>query len=755
MWRFWNCVPRFVRQQLHGPRASAGVCVEEEKGDHEAREKFILTGCADAKEKHGTAQEQGGFTVKDSEAFEFRKKHFWGPHGCRFRSHPKADVQEADPKGERCQEQRKGDCHGQFRPSFHGQNQKKEHYHGQCRPPFHGKDQKKEHFYGPFWRPFHFGNQKKEDCHGPFWSPSHFENQKKEDSHTQFRPLFHGQRPRKEDGCGQFSHPQETDLKGEGHHEQTRQRKEASHSQFWSRVRSQNQRKEDGERRFWTPFYDQQDASEYEHHHRWKEHWHGHFWSQLWGPHRSLEAVTWGAAMVFGLHMSRKPQLQDFFETWKDPDKRQHWWNVLLRVAFSMPPGESVSVSRSITQGPLPQKQDAETKSVDSPRKAQEKVPETVVPEPEDKKTLSDVMQEFEASCQNYTAVANSVSGVLAVEQGKFMTAVEHLQMASRLGHAPAYFNLAVCYETGLGMKKDLEQAAVYYQMGADVGHTQSIFNLALMTLRGEGGIAKDRAKAIQLLTKAAHKGLAQAQTYLGMYYTEDDDNQQDFEQAASFFNAAASQNDAEAQYFLGVCYENGWGVESSDEEAAKLYSAAAELGHDGALYNLAAFHEYGLGGIARDEEEAMVLYRRSAESGNENAKFRLQEEEAKKAVSLWSEQNSSTISEPSPGLRKNSRSSSPVLTDYMRESIAGIWSGELTAWFSSQSLNSSSKLSDSQRPVFLVGDYDPVSPFDVSDTEMNTSLLDFPQRVSVHQSCFAGLHRTSTMPELRAVSCQ
>lgn len=34
-----------------------------------------------------------------------------------------------------------------------------------------------------------------------------------------------------------------------------------------------------------------------------------------------------------------------------------------------------------------------------------------------------------------------------------------------------------------------------------------------------------------------------QAQTYLGVYYTEDDNNQLDFQQAASFFRAAASQN--------------------------------------------------------------------------------------------------------------------------------------------------------------------------------------------------------------------
>lgn len=46
--------------------------------------------------------------------------------------------------------------------------------------------------------------------------------------------------------------------------------------------------------------------------------------------------------------------------------------------------------------------------------------------------------------------------------------------------------------------------------MAADVGHAQSIFNLGLMTLRGEGGLVKDSAKAIQLLSQAAERGLAQ-----------------------------------------------------------------------------------------------------------------------------------------------------------------------------------------------------------------------------------------------------
>lgn len=621
MWRFWNCVPRFVRQQFHGPRASAGVCVEEEKGDHEV-EKLVLS---ESVQGHQDATHQHyGAADKDSERHgcRWKKHHQQRQYRCGFRSQRKQSLQETEQQEET------------------GHN---------------GSDQRKA------------------NCRGQFWSP------------------FHGQ--------GR--------------------------------------------------------ASEYRHRHWWKQRCHGHFWSERWNQQRSLDAITWGTAMVFALQLSRKPQLQQVFEVLTDPDKRHQWWNLLLRVAFSTPPeAAGVSVQRSIVQGLLPQKQDTEDRHEDGAKDVRQNVSETVESNSEETKTLSDVMHDFELSCQKYAALASSVSGVLAAEQGQMAAAMEHLQLACRLGHAPAYFNLAVCYEMGLGVEKDPKQAAVYYQMAAEAGHARSIYNLALMTLKGEGGLTKDRAKAIELLTKAAKRGLAQAQTYLGVYYTEDEDDQQDFEQAASFFRAAASQNDAEAQYFLGICYENGWGVESSDEEAGRLYSAAADLGHDGALYNLAAFYEYGLGGLKQDKEEAMALYQRSAEHGNQSAKFRLEEEEARKAVDMWSEENSGPGVEQSQGLHRQSHSSSPVLTDFMRESIAGIWSGELSAWFSSQSLTSSSKLSNKQRPTFPLGDYGSVSSLDQGDGETDSSLMDFPQRVGIAE-CVAGMHRTSTMPELRMISCQ
>ncbi|KAK7503848.1 hypothetical protein BaRGS_00004971 [Batillaria attramentaria] len=471
------------------------------------------------------------------------------------------------------------------------------------------------------------------------------------------------------------------------------------------------------------------------------------FWSFFFGRHRALEAVTWGAAVVLGLQLSRQNHLQQYLELLKNREKQQQWRWLVLRVAFAMPPDFGVSSARSILQ-----KTDTDvSSSKDKKKKKAARREEAKPAEFEDEKSLEDVMQDFQASCRQYTAIGSSVSGIYAAEEGHLTDAVKHLQLSSQLGHAPSYFNLALCYQMGYGVEKDLNQAATYYRMAADVGHAQAVFNLALMTMNGEGGITKDKERAMELLNTAAMQGLAQAQTYLGVYYTEVEDDQQDFEQAASFFQAAADQDDAEGQYLLGICYENGWGVESSDEEAAKLYAAAAESGHDGALYNLAAFHEHGLGGLKQDKKLAMDLYQQSAKSGNQSAEFRLQETDAHKAVSEWHELNSTEeFCQPvPPALRRSPHSSSPSLTDCVRDSLAKLWIGDFSRWSSVQNIPDST--SSESRPMFSVGGSDSAMNLaDIQDGHMvGLSRLNIPDRCSV-----SGLQRTSTMPDLCFVPC-
>lgn len=72
-------------------------------------------------------------------------------------------------------------------------------------------------------------------------------------------------------------------------------------------------------------------------------------------------------------------------------------------------------------------------------------------------------MHEFEDLCRQYAAMGNSIKGVHAAEQGNMSTAIRHLQLASQLGHAPAYFNLGLCYEMGYGVEKDSKQVIIRF----------------------------------------------------------------------------------------------------------------------------------------------------------------------------------------------------------------------------------------------------------------------------------------------------
>jgi len=62
-------------------------------------------------------------------------------------------------------------------------------------------------------------------------------------------------------------------------------------------------------------------------------------------------------------------------------------------------------------------------------------------------------------------------------------------------------YNLAVCFEDGVGVEKDPVQAVDWYRQAADGGDCDSIYGLALSKLYGQG-IEHDCFGAFELLNK-------------------------------------------------------------------------------------------------------------------------------------------------------------------------------------------------------------------------------------------------------------
>src|SRR5207248_1972736 len=88
-------------------------------------------------------------------------------------------------------------------------------------------------------------------------------------------------------------------------------------------------------------------------------------------------------------------------------------------------------------------------------------------------------------------------------------------------------------------------------------------------------GVEKNLAEAARWYRKAAERGFPAAQTCLGVMYENGRGVEKDDAEAVKWYRKAAEQGDDLAQTCLGLMYLNGQGVED-DTEAMKWFRKAA-----------------------------------------------------------------------------------------------------------------------------------------------------------------------------------
>jgi len=93
---------------------------------------------------------------------------------------------------------------------------------------------------------------------------------------------------------------------------------------------------------------------------------------------------------------------------------------------------------------------------------------------------------------------------------------------AANEGHLDSQFNVAMMYERGIGVEKNLAEAIVWYRKAALKDHSPSQFNLGVIYENGQG-TAVDFAEANAWYRRAAQQGDALAIGNLGMLYIRGD----------------------------------------------------------------------------------------------------------------------------------------------------------------------------------------------------------------------------------------
>lgn len=106
--------------------------------------------------------------------------------------------------------------------------------------------------------------------------------------------------------------------------------------------------------------------------------------------------------------------------------------------------------------------------------------------------------------------VLNSIEnrlGLAAIENGQHKEGLNLLRSAANRNHAPALYNLGLCYEMGLGVPVDEKMAMELYRSAAALEHPGALYNLGIYYGQGRGGLAPDDETAIRLLRLAASQG--------------------------------------------------------------------------------------------------------------------------------------------------------------------------------------------------------------------------------------------------------
>ncbi|XP_059530057.1 protein sel-1 homolog 3 isoform X2 [Myotis daubentonii] len=183
-------------------------------------------------------------------------------------------------------------------------------------------------------------------------------------------------------------------------------------------------------------------------------------------------------------------------------------------------------------------------------------------------------------------------------------------------GNAAAQQRLAQMLFWGQqGVAKNPEAAIEWYARGAlETEDPALIYDYAIVLFKGQG-VKKNRRLALELMKKAASKGLHQAVNGLGWYYHKFKKN---YVKAAKYWLKAEEMGNPDASYNLGVLYLDGVfpGVPGKNQTlAGEYFHKAAQGGHiEGTLWCSLYYITGNLETFPRDPEKAVVWAKHIAE---------------------------------------------------------------------------------------------------------------------------------------------
>lgn len=151
---------------------------------------------------------------------------------------------------------------------------------------------------------------------------------------------------------------------------------------------------------------------------------------------------------------------------------------------------------------------------------------------------------------------------------------VNELKSKAEAGDAVAQYELAMAYDAGRGIEKDLSQAAHWCGKAAEQAHAAAQNCIGSMLQFGDG-VPQDEAAAAAWYEKAVAQDYGEAYTNLGYLYDLGKGVAQDRPRAIELYLKGAEKGSLNAMLNLGISYWNGAGVTVDRVEVFKWLDLA------------------------------------------------------------------------------------------------------------------------------------------------------------------------------------
>lgn len=208
--------------------------------------------------------------------------------------------------------------------------------------------------------------------------------------------------------------------------------------------------------------------------------------------------------------------------------------------------------------------------------------------------------------------------GRLVEEKSSLKKAFILFKKASELGNSDAMCNLALLYQNGTGVERNVDTAIHYFQKSQLLGNDVAMYHLAYIYLKGLG-VERNQQLAVNYFEKASELGNSYAMNNLAFMYLQGIGVEKDDYKAFKLYEKSSDLGNVHAMNNLACMYKDGKGVEKNSDKFFQLLQKSSDHGNHKATNNLACIYLQGTL-VEKNIEKAIQLFEKSSDSGYREA---------------------------------------------------------------------------------------------------------------------------------------